>query len=36
MPGVSAYDVCVSMGLVFSSLNVGHFRATRIPYVVEL
>lgn len=26
VPGVSAYDICVSLGLVFSSLNVGHFK----------
>ncbi len=27
-PGVAAYDIGVSLGLVFSSLNVGHFRDT--------
>src|SRR5262245_44943109 len=25
VPGVSAYDICVSLGLAFSALNVGHF-----------
>jgi hypothetical protein len=26
VPGVSAYDICISLGIAFSSLNVGHFR----------
>lgn len=26
VPGVSAYDICLSMGICFSTLNVGHFK----------
>jgi hypothetical protein len=32
MPGVSAYDICVSMGLVFSSLNLGYFRDVVVAF----
>lgn len=31
-PNVSAYDVCVSMGLAFSSLNVGYFQNTIVAF----
>jgi Domain of unknown function (DUF2828) len=32
VPGVSAYDICISMGLVFSALNVGHFRDAVVAF----
>lgn len=32
MPGISAYDICVSMGLVFSSLNVGYFKDAVVAF----
>src|SRR5262249_56625156 len=32
VPGVSAYDICLSMGLVFSSLNVGWFRDVVVAF----
>jgi hypothetical protein len=32
MPGVSAYDICISMGLAFSSLNVGYFRDVVVAF----
>jgi hypothetical protein len=32
MPGVSAYDICLSMGLVFSSLNLGYFRDVVVAF----
>jgi hypothetical protein len=32
MPNVSAYDICISMGLVFSSLNVGKFKDAVVAF----
>lgn len=32
IPNVSAYDICISMGLVFSALNVGHFKDAVVAF----
>jgi hypothetical protein len=32
VPNVSAFDICVSMGLVFSSLNVGYFKDAVVAF----
>ncbi len=32
VPGVTAYDVCLSMGLVFSALNIGYFKDHAIAF----
>lgn len=35
VPGVTAYDIGISLGLVFSSLNVGHFRDCVVAFDEE-
>jgi hypothetical protein len=32
VPNVSAYDICLSMGLCFSALNVGHFKDAVVAF----
>jgi hypothetical protein len=32
VPGISAYDICISLGLAFSSLNVGSFRDSVVAF----
>jgi hypothetical protein len=35
VPGVSAYDICISLGIAFSSLNLGHFRDCVVAFSQE-